>query len=355
MKAKLSKYLVCPQCKSSLRCDVYQADDSLPWSEIMEGSLICEHCPQKYPIRQGIPRLMTGQLLTEVQNTVDGFGYEWTTFSDQIQETYMTSKANFLDFIFPTTEDFFKDKIVLDAGCGMGRFLKLGAEFGSKEIIGIDLSHSVEVAYRNTRTLPNAHVVQADILALPFLENFDYIFSIGVLQFISDPKQGFCKLSNLLTEGGRISAWVYSKENNGWVTKMVTPVRKYVTSQLSKPILYLLCRCLGLVLYGGLQLIYKPANEGKFGLRFGHLLPYNDYFYYTSRLTYSSLVSVIFDHLVPQLVVYFAKEEFETWFRESELDNIIITARNNMSWRGQGDRVEARTLNKISDSFGNYD
>jgi hypothetical protein len=51
---------------------------------------------------------------------------------------------------------------------GWGGFLKLGADFGCQEIVGVDLSNSVEAAYQNTRHLPNAHVVQADIMQLPF-------------------------------------------------------------------------------------------------------------------------------------------------------------------------------------------
>ena len=67
----------------------------------------CTACDQQYPVRRGVPRMLTGQFLVEVQKTVDGFGYEWTTFNEEIQNTYMTSKTNFLDFIYPTTSDFF--------------------------------------------------------------------------------------------------------------------------------------------------------------------------------------------------------------------------------------------------------
>jgi len=96
----------------------------------------------------------------------------------------------------------------------MGRFLKLAAEFGSQEIIGMDLSSAVDPAYHNVRHLSNAHVVQGDILVPPFKPGFDYIFSIGVLQFLSDPQGGFQSLVKLLRFGGQISVWVYSKEGN---------------------------------------------------------------------------------------------------------------------------------------------
>jgi SAM-dependent methyltransferase len=276
-------------------------------------------------------------LSAEVKNTVEGFGFEWQTFNEQIQDTYMTDKAHFLDFIHPITENFFDKKIVLDAGCGMGRFLKLGAEFGSKEIIGIDLSQSVEAAYQNTRHLANAHVVQANIFELPFPNIFDYIFSIGVLHHLDNPREGFSQLVKLLKKNGKISVWVYSRENNRWVITLA-PIRKVITSRLPKPALLSISHFIGFFLYLLLQMVYKPVNETKPGRKIKHLLPYNDYLYYSSRLGYRSLVSVIFDHLVPQLAAYISREELNDWFERENLNSVFVTSRNNMSWRGQGMR-----------------
>ena len=251
----------------------------------------------------------------------------------------MTGKNNFLDFIYPITEEFFVDKIVLDAGCGMGRFLKLAAEFGSREVIGIDLSQSVEAAYSNTRAIPNAHVVQADIMALPFITKFDYIFSIGVLQFLAKPREGFHHLSRSLNGKGSVSIWVYSEEGNGWVIRFLNPFREHITSKLPRSLLYFLSHALGVILFTILRLVYRPANDGIFGIRFGSLLPFNDYLYYTSRLNYASMVSVIFDHLVPQLVVYLSREEVESWCRDEQMKAVTITSRNNMSWRCVGTKA----------------
>jgi len=281
--------------------------------------------------------MLTEPLSPAVHNTVDGFGFEWLKFDQQIQDTYMTGKAHFFDFIYPITEEFFDGKFVLDAGCGMGRFLKLGAEFGSSQIIGVDLSQSVEAAYQNTRHLANAHVVQADIFALPFTNIFDYIFSIGVLHHLDDPGKGFSQLVKLLKKDGRISVWVYSKENNRLVIAL-TPFRKHITSRLPKPILLGLSHFLGSFLYLLYHLVYKPLNETKLGNKFKHLLPYNDYFYYSSRLSYRSLVSVVFDHLVPELAEYISRDELNDWFIQANLDSVSITPRNNMSWRGLGTR-----------------
>jgi SAM-dependent methyltransferase len=340
MKKRLVDYLACPECKGSLRCIVYQEDSDFPWTEIIEGCLTCNTCCQEYAISRGVPRLLPStRLADEVKNTVDGFGYEWATFNDQIQDSYMTGKNNFLDFVYPVTEQFFEDKFVLDAGCGMGRFTRLAAEFGSRDAIGIDLSQSVDAAYRNTRYLSNAHVVQADIMALPFQTKFNYIFSLGVLQFLANPREGFHQLCGQLAENGRISIWVYSEEGNGWIIRFIDPFRKFVTSSLPRPVLYQFSRLLGTFLFAILKLIYRPANEGVLGVKFGKFLPFNDYLYYTSRLNYSSVSSVIFDHLVPQLVVYLPREDVESWFADEQLKEVILTSRNNMSWRAVGTRV----------------
>ena len=340
MKARLLEYLICPACSGRLQEEIFLEDRSMPWTEIVEGCLTCEICGRQFPIREGVPRMLAGQLIQEVQETVEGFGFEWLTFDAQIQDTFMTDEVHFLDFIYPTTKDFFEGKLVLDAGCGMGRFLKLGAEFGSRDIIGVDLSESVNAAYQNTREMPNAHVVQADIMTLPFGRQFDYIFSVGVLHHMEDPREGFFKLVKLLREGGRISAWVYSKENNKWVIYLVSPVRRHITARLPRRVLYAMSYVLGLLLYACLQVVYRPANKSSLSqqLRLPNLLPYNDYLYYSSRLPYKSLVSVIFDHLAPQLSAYVSREEFESWFRDGKLESVQITSRNGMSWRGQGER-----------------
>ncbi len=343
MKERLVKYLGCPSCGADLACAPTRIDPAISaWQELMEGTLSCVRCTGVYPIIDGVPRLVKDSWSEsrEERETVKGFGWQWKKFDKPIEDTYMTSSEHFLDFLEPVTPDFFEGKVVLDAGCGLGRFLKIGAEFGSREIIGMDLSEAVDAAYRRTRELPNAHVVQGDIMAPPFRIRFDYIFSIGVLHHLASPRDGFYRLTDLLDSGAHISAWVYAAENNTWITRVVTPIRKYVTSRLPRPVLLALSHALGIPLFALLKLVYGPANRKGAGGRIARLLPYNDYLAYTSRLSYSSVVSVVFDHLVPQLTSYISRDEFEGWFRFKNLTDVVITPRNNMSWRGFASRQQ---------------
>jgi hypothetical protein len=54
--------------------------------------------------------------LTLKKKTADSFGFEWTKFHQ------LKSEKGFLEFIGPIDKDFFKGKLVLDAGCGNGSY-----------------------------------------------------------------------------------------------------------------------------------------------------------------------------------------------------------------------------------------
>ena len=74
----------------------------------------------------------------------------------------------------------------------------------------IDLGPAVEVARKNTASLDNVHVAQADLHHPPFpLESFDFIYSIGVLHHLPDPEAAFQNLLRYLKPGGEIQIYLY--------------------------------------------------------------------------------------------------------------------------------------------------
>src|ERR1043166_5628394 len=174
MKERLLKYLACPACHAALALsDVAKTDGA----EIISGQLKCAGCEAAYPIVGGVPRFADlAQLNEEKAATAKGFGWEWTHFS-QVDEKY---GEQLLGWLNPVRPEFFKDKVVLDGGCGKGRHLNLAAQWGASEVIGVDLSEAVDTAFDATRGTPNVHVVQGDICRLPLRRVFDYAFSVGV-------------------------------------------------------------------------------------------------------------------------------------------------------------------------------
>ena len=84
-----------------------------------------------------------------------------------------------------------KDDVILDIGCGAGRFIDVVRMKCDNPIIGIDYSNSVEIAYNNFILDEKICIVQADALKLPFsADTFQGSFSIGVLHHTPDPEKG---------------------------------------------------------------------------------------------------------------------------------------------------------------------
>src|SRR6266566_3950357 len=134
MKHKLLNYLQCPSCVAPVGLSSVAQTDG---DEIMEGILACESCARQFPIVHGIPRFAARETLgVDKGATAENFGWQWQHFT-QTEELYA---EQFLGWIAPVRPEFFKGKVVLEGGCGKGRHTQLAAEWGAREVIGVDLS-----------------------------------------------------------------------------------------------------------------------------------------------------------------------------------------------------------------------
>jgi SAM-dependent methyltransferase len=320
---------VCPSCQGKLLSSVAKQDAS----EILEGELRCENCGRAFPITGGIPRFANlEEVESDKQATAAGFGWQWTHFTHD-DEHYA---EQFLGWIQPVKPEFFRDKIVLEGGCGKGRHTLLAAEWGAREVIGIDLSVAVETAYAATRNLPNVHIVQADIYQLPLPRIFDYAFSVGVLHHLPEPRGGFLSLASKVKPGGQISAWIYGAENNEWITRFVNPVRERLTSRMDQRVLLQLSKIPAASVYLATKLVYGPLNKSRAGESIARHLFYNDYFKAIAPFGWREHHTIVFDHLVAPTAFYIPREEFETWWRDIGAQEVKITWHNKNSWSGLG-------------------
>lgn len=144
------------------------------------------------------------------------FGFEWTAYArfgwDDPDYTIERERPVFhLKSMF-SPEDL-AGTLVLDAGCGNGRYAYWAARCGAR-VIGLDLSDAARVAAANTREVPQIRIVQGDIFNPPFAAGtFDAVFSIGSLMCTGDAPRAFASLARVLKPGGQISVHVYGKGN----------------------------------------------------------------------------------------------------------------------------------------------
>lgn len=201
MKRELAKILCCPDCGS----DLVLVDETPAQAEVEAGSLGCRTCGVLYPIVRGVPRFVTSDAY------VGSFSYEWNRWNTvqvdsangghESEETFR-EKTGF-------TPDELRGKLVLDVGCGAGRFLDIVSQWGATAI-GVDSSFAVDAAHRTLGSRPGVSVVQADVNRLPFRpQTFDAIFSLGVLHHSRDTREAFLHLPPLLKDGGEIAVWLY--------------------------------------------------------------------------------------------------------------------------------------------------
>jgi SAM-dependent methyltransferase len=130
---------------------------------------------------------------------------------------------------------------VLDAGCGMGRYLRIAAEAPVGLVVGVELSKAVLAAKDLTAELPQVSLVRGDLLKLPFEPaSFDLIYSLGVLDHTPDPRASFLALARLLKPGGRIAVWVYPRQRR--LLELIIDLQRFFSTRLPVNWLEILCR-----------------------------------------------------------------------------------------------------------------
>jgi len=329
MKERLLDLLACPTCGGDIVLAYASKYDE---KEIIDAVLTCQKCTREYKVVGGVPRFADlGKVEQEKAETARNFGWQWTNFTQEDPKY----NAQFLGWLQPVKPEFFEGKVVLEGGCGKGRHTKLAAEWGAKDVVGIDLGDGVESAFALTRDLPNAHIVQCDIFKLPLKKVFDYAFSVGVLHHTPDPKAAFLSLAGKVKKGGHISAWVYGAENNEWITKYVNPVRQGFTSQISQPILYQLSKLPTLGVFLTTKLVYRPLNVAAAPV--ASKLFYNEYLNHLGTFGWREQHNIVFDHLVAPTAFYISRSEFEDWWGDISANDVQITWHNQNSWCGFGE------------------
>jgi SAM-dependent methyltransferase len=208
MHERFLDYLADPVTKERLTLRAEQSS-----GEVIEtGSLISSHAT--YPIVRGIPRFVP----FDQDNYARSFGYQWRRwprlqFEAENKNTAMAGYTRGMwERITGITEAPFKpEDVILDIGCGPGRFTDVVRAKGASAI-ALDYSQAVEVARRNFNDDDRVCVVQGDALNLPVRSgSLAGAFSIGVLHHTPDPKRGVAQAVQTLREGGWFAVSVYPK------------------------------------------------------------------------------------------------------------------------------------------------
>ena len=228
MRPRLLELLVCPACKSELDL---RAEGPAGGGDVQTGTLTCSACLAAYPIVRGIPRFVVRDAYAE------SFGDEWHRFRTVQLDSANATTESAEGFSLKTglTAADVRGRLVLDAGVGAGRYAEVMTRWGA-EVVGVDLTRAVDAAAENLRQVPAAHLVQADIFALPFRDGtFDLAYSIGVLHHTPDTAGAFRCVAATVKKGGQLAVYVYFA---GGLARYVSDALRTITTRLPRPIVY---------------------------------------------------------------------------------------------------------------------
>lgn len=312
--------------------------------DIREGFLFCPSCNVLYPIIKGVPRLirnayeeyiefffshrevignMEGVKKAAVQlgsldpsvfdrRSNESFSLQWEVYQYHDKTWFKDDVAlRSREFLYSINlgEEELGDSLILDAGCGNGKLTASVSSYGA-EVVGMDLSRSVERASDNCKTFvkehsPFVHFVQGNIMEPPFTERaFDHIHTSGVLHHTPDTWQAFKSFLTLVRPGGHAYVQLYRKRE-AWVT-MVNKVLRFFTTKMNVRFLYWLCYQM-VPIHTAAVLVVAFLREEKSNIR---------------EASRRERAVSLFDHLSPRYQYRFTPEEVRKKFIDAGLLNI---------------------------------
>lgn len=392
MKHRLLDILHCPNCEAYFELSVFKSerrDVSIPITaaarcenrctlantqssrvdpqdcvecyrtEVKEGKLKCERCGNTYPIIGGVPRILPSSLLDESLRgyhvgflerysnefadlvsrqagvdkkklkTLHAFSYQWTTFV----KNFDYFKGIFLSFVKPFLgpEDF-RDKVVLEIGCGSGRPASVASSFGA-EVIATDLSEAVQTAQSLTNHYPMLHVVQSDVYSPPFRPCFDFVYSVGVIQHLPDPNLALCSISKVVAPGRRLVIWVYGIREFWY--RPIDWLRA-ITVKMPFRMLHGLSIVLAVVSEIVLLIPYRILSKVSFTKKLAEKIPGRIY----ADFPFRENVVGWFDRLGAPVTHYFSAADVQGMLARAGFRQIEVTARPgaSASWIAQATR-----------------
>jgi SAM-dependent methyltransferase len=243
---------------------------------------------------------------------------QWSLFYDDRLDL-------FLSWIYPFALQDFSGKSVLDAGCGPGHHINWVAP-QARRVVGVDLN-TAAIARRNTQQHANVTILEDDIAAIALGEDFDIVYSIGVVHHTVDPTATVRNLAAHVRPGGHLILWVYSHEGNFLNRALLEPCKRYGLRRLPRPALLGLARALTGALYLPIHTVYRLPLPW---------LPYHAYFAAFRRLPFQRNLQNIFDKLNAPQTAFLRRSQVEAWFPPDRFADVHISPHLGVSWRASG-------------------
>lgn len=187
-------------------------------TEILSATLVCSECGSRFPISDGIPRLISLREDAEVGHD-DADKKREMAARDRDAHHYdrLRSLALLTRVEKPVTLNFAdlkKDEMIVELGSGTGRFT-IDLARAAAEVVALDFSIESLKLCREKSSGDNIHLIQADITRLPLRSAvFDKAISCQVFEHLSSKEArllGLSEASRVLKDNGELTISVYRR------------------------------------------------------------------------------------------------------------------------------------------------
>ena len=257
--------------------------------------------------------------------TIEDFGNQWQIHG-RVDADYWTDPAILGDYVGPLLNlDDLRGTSVAEVGSGSGRIVRMLSKYEPVSLHAVEPSAGFDMLQRNTADLPNLqlHRERGDSFRIGRL---DFIFSLGVIQFIPDPLPTLKNIRDNLADGGKFVIWVYGRENNRLYLAFFRGIHS-VTRNMNDRFLDRVC--------AGLNYMLMPYIFLCRYLR----LPMRKYLLEVfARCGMEKRKYIIFDQLNPRYAKYYRRDELVELLAEAGFRDIRMHHRHGYSWTAVANR-----------------
>jgi len=335
----LDEVLWCNKCNHNFKIIIKKKNENI----ISNGFLKCDNCNDQHLISDDI--IFIDKNLNDKSTVYQSkiYSYWWNESHNDLVYNKSSTEKIFFSTLSLNLNDF-NDKIILDAGCGNGRFSDLISEANPKLLVITDVSDGIfEAKNKIKNRISNLIAIKGDINQIPFKEEvFDIIYSWGVIHHTPRPRFTFDNISKLCKLNGKLGIYVYKQNpdysHNNMYLRLLFILRQYLLILPLRFISQFLSEKNVIKLFTPIHFIEKLFNCGIVGCHSNQS---------NNKFEKKNYFRIVIDRFKTKYASEHQEYEIINWFKQNKFNDLIIGSNPKIGIIGIKKNNEEKEINVL--------